>query len=123
MNTSHARSWQQSYAPEQTPHEKQIVKVKKTGWITKGEKVLYTIIAISLIVACVLMVSYSSSTDTFNRKIESLESVVQKQKVKNEGLQFEMKELSNPDRITRIARENGFQIQDAEVKQAQAFNN
>lgn len=123
MNTSHARSWQQSYAPEQTPHEKQIVKVKKTGWITKGEKVLYTIIAISLIVACVLMVSYSSSTDTLNRKIESLESVVQKQKVKNEGLQFEMKELSNPDRITRIARENGFQIQDAEVKQAQAFNN
>lgn len=120
MNTSQARSWQQTQ--EHTPDENQIVKVKRTGWITKGEKVLYSVVGICLIIGCVFMVSYASSTDTLNRDIESLETVVQKQKVKNEGLQFEMKELSNPDRITRIARENGFQIQDAEVKQAQAFN-
>lgn len=123
MNTSHARSWQQAHTTEQTTNEKQIVKVRKTGWVTKGEKVLYTIVGVCLIIGCVLMVSYSSSTDTLNREIESLEKDVQNQQVKNEGLLFEMKELSNPDRITRIARENGFQIQDAEVKQAQAFNN
>src|SRR5699024_1966022 len=123
MNTSHARSWQQTHATERTSNEKRIVKVRKTGWVTKGEKVLYTIVGACLIIGCVLMVSYSSSTDTMNREIESLENKVQKQEVKNEGLLFEMKELSNPDRITRIARENGFQTQDAEVKQAQAFNN
>lgn len=122
MNTSHARSWQQSYAPDQARNEKQVVRVKKKGWITKGEKVLYSIIGLCLIIGCVFMVSYASSTDTLNREIESLETKVQNQQVKNEGLHFERKELSNPDRITRIARENGFQIQDAKVKQAQAFN-
>jgi|SRR5699024_6729394 len=123
MNTSHARSWQHTHSTERTANEKQVVKVRKTGWVTKGEKFLYTFVGIGLIIGCILMVSYTSSTDTLNREIESLETEVQKQQVKNEGLLFEMKELSNPDRITRIARENGFQIQDAEVKQAQAFNN
>lgn len=121
MSASQARSWKHSYAQEQTQNEKSVVKVRKTGWITKGEKVLYSIIGICLIVGCIFMVSYASSTDSLNREIESLDTVVQKQEVENEGLLYEMKELSNPDRITRIARENGFQIQDADVKQAHAF--
>lgn len=122
MSASHARSWQQSYEQNHTLNDKPVVKVRKTGWITKGEKVLYSIVGICLIIGCVFMVSYASSTDTLNREIESMETVVQKQEVENEGLLFEMKELSNPDRITKIARENGFQIQDAEVKQAHVFN-
>lgn len=121
MSASQARSWKHSYAQEQTQNEKSVVKVRKTGWITKGEKVLYSIIGICLIVGCIFMVSYASSTDSLNREIESLDTVVQKQEVENEGLLYEMKELSNPDRITRIARENGFQIQDADVKQVHAF--
>ncbi|HLR01895.1 MAG TPA: cell division protein FtsL [Virgibacillus sp.] len=121
MSASQARSWKHSYAQEQTQNEKSVVKVRKTGWITKGEKVLYSIIGVCLIVGCIFMVSYASSTDSLNREIESLDTVVQKQEVENEGLLYEMKELSNPDRITRIARENGFQIQDADVKQAHAF--
>lgn len=118
MNTSQAKSWQESYAPE----EKQIVKVKKTGWITKGEKILYSLIGLSIIAGCIFMVSYASSTDSVNRNLESLETDVKKQEVTNEGLQYEKKELSRPERIIKIARENDFKIQDAEVKQAQAFS-
>src|SRR5699024_9500252 len=121
MSASQARSWKHSYAQEQTQNEKSVAKDRKTDWITKGEKVLYSIIAVCLIVACIFMVSYDSSTDSLNRDNKSLYMIMKKQEVENEGLLYEMKELSKPDRITRIARENGFQIQDADVKQAHAF--
>lgn len=117
MNALHARSWQTSAAPE----EKSLVKVKKTGWITKGEKLLYSFVALCLIAGCIFMVSYASATDSLNRDLETVETKVQEQEVENEGLQFEKKELERPERIIKIARENGFEIQDAEVKQAQAF--
>ena len=68
------------------------------------------------------MVSYSSTTDTLNREIQSMENSIVDQQVINEGLVFEIKDLSRPERITQIARENGFTIQAAEVKHANAFN-
>lgn len=124
MNTSHARSWQQT-RPEQTQTQKQkvAVKVQKQGWITKGEKLLYSLLGMGLILGGIFTVSFSSSTDTLNRELQQLEKTVQYQQVKNEGLLFEVKELSRPERITKIAKDNGLKIQDAEVKQAHAFNN
>lgn len=124
MNTSYARSWQQT-KPEQTQTQerKVAVKVQKQGWITKGEKLLYSLLGVGLILAGIFIVSFSSSTDTLNREMQQLEKTVQYQQVKNEGLLFEMKELSRPERITKTAKENGLKIQDAEVKQAHAFNN
>lgn len=124
MSASHARSWEQTYTSHAPQEDKQIsVKVHKKGWITKGEKVLYSVIGFCLIIACIYIVSFSSSTDTLNRELQSLEQTVQKQQVENEGLVYEKKQLSRPERITRIAKENGLKIQDAEVKQATAFNN
>lgn len=124
MSANHARSWQQQI-PNQSPKQdrKVTVKVRKKGWITKGEKVIYSFVAICFIVAGIYLVSFSSSTDTLNREVQQLEQTVQNQKIVNEGLLFEKKELSRPERITEIAKENGLQIQDAEVKQAQVFNN
>lgn len=124
MSASHARSWEQSYTSQAPKEDKQIaVKVHKKGWITKGEKVLYSVIGFCLIAACIYIVSFSSSTDTLNRELQSLEQTVQKQEVKNEGLLYEKKQLSRPERITKIAKENGLKIQDAKVKQATALNN
>lgn len=123
MAANHAPKWQQTY-PSQAPiTEKQvIVKVRKQSWITKGEKVLYSFIGLCFIITSMFVVSFSSSTDTLNRNVQKLERSVQIQQVENEGLLFEMKELSRPERITKIAKENGLTIQDAKIKQVSSLN-
>jgi len=125
MRENQAIDWQQRSTVETAPNREQkvTVKVRKQGWITKGEKVLYSLIGTSIIIAGGFMVSFSSSTDSLNRELQQLEQSVQNQQVINEGLLFEMKELQRPERITQIARDNGLMIQNTEVKQAQNVNN
>lgn len=123
MGANHARNWQHGYSTQTPIKEKKVaVKVHKQSWITKGEKALYSVVGVFLILASIVIVTYSSSTDTLNRELQSLEQKVQIQQVENEGLLFKKKELSTPERITTIAKENGLKIQDAEVKQAHVFN-
>lgn len=50
--------------------------------------------------------------------MQGLETQVQHMKAENQDLSFEVRELSKPERITKIARENGLKIQDAQVKRA-----
>lgn len=123
MAAPKVKTWQQtvpSYRPEDKNKAK--IKVRKSSWITKGEKLLYSIVGICLVSAGIYVVSYSSSTDTLNRDLQQLENKVQTQQVTNEGLSFEVRELSRPERIIKIAKENGLKIQDAKVKQASVFN-
>lgn len=125
MNTNHARKWSYSSTVTKPKTDSKVVvkKVRKQGWITKGEKILYAFIGICLIVSAYYIVSFASANDTLNRDIQSLEKEIQEQQIINDTLSYEKKELSHPDRITRIAKEHGLKIQDAEVKQAQAYNN
>ncbi|HLS08728.1 cell division protein FtsL [Lentibacillus sp.] len=123
MNENLARSWKHSYTPTETSEKQTLIKVRKKSWITKGEKILYSAVGGMLIAASIYVVSFASSTDSLNRKVESLEQTVQQQKVTNEGLTYEKKQLSTPERITRIAKENGLKIQDARVKQATVYHN
>lgn len=122
LNTNHARRWNES-APHKQPVERKVIRVKKQSWITKGEKILYSLVGSLLVASSLYMVSFSSTTDSLNREIQTLESQVQHQKIENEGLAFEIKELSKPERITKIAKENGLKIKDAEVRQAKVLNN
>src|SRR5699024_10315374 len=81
------KTWQQSgpaYKPEEQNKVK--VKVRKSSWITKGEKLLYSIAGICLVSVGIYVVSFSSSTDSLNRELQQLENEVQTQQVKNEGL-------------------------------------
>lgn len=123
MNTSQARNWQQNRVPSPQKNKQITIKVKKQNWITKGEKILYSIVAACLIIMSTYLVFYSSSTDSLNRELQTLENAVQNQQITNESLQFQVKELSRPERITSIAKENGLKIQDAKVKQANLLNN
>ncbi|MFD2760544.1 cell division protein FtsL [Lentibacillus juripiscarius] len=124
MDGNTARKWEQSYASHIPEQEKQSasVAIQKKRWITTGEKVLYSAVGLLLIAVSIYVVSFASSTDTLNRKVESLEQTVKQQEVTNEGLLYEKKQLSRPERITRIAKENGLKIQDAQVKQASVYN-
>lgn len=121
MAANHARKWEQTYTSYQPKVEKKIV-IRKKSWITKGEKLLYSFVAACLLIAGGFVVSYSSSLDNINREIQSLENEIAQQKVVNEGLVFEIKELSRPERIIQYAKENGLSLQAAEVKQANSFN-
>ena len=124
MNANQARNW--NVNPQTTPSstpKKVTVRVRKHGWITKGEKVIYSMIALSLIVAAIFMVSLSSQTDALNRELQKLEQTVEQQKITNEALAFEVKELSRPERIISFAEAHGLEIQNAEVKQAQSVEN
>jgi len=122
MNTNHARSWKQSYqyAPQREP-QKVKVKVQKKNWLTKGEKVLYSVVSACIIATGIFVVSYSSSADTINRDVQKIEAKVRHQEMKNESLAYKKKEYSRPERITKIAREKGLKIQNADVKQANAL--
>lgn len=116
------KSWQQS-APAYSPEKKKVsVKVRKSSWLTKGEKLIYSVASVLIVCAGIYTVSYSSATDSLNRELQQLENKVQTQQVKNEGLSYEVRELSRPERITKIAKANGLKIQDAKVKKASAFN-
>ncbi|WP_343753553.1 cell division protein FtsL [Lentibacillus halophilus] len=124
MDGNAARKWDQSYTSYIPEQEKQTttVHVQKKRWITKGEKLIYSVIGFLLIATCIYVVSFASSTDTLNRKVQSLEETVEQQQVTNEGLLYQKKQLSRPERIARIAKENGLKIQDAHVKQATVYN-
>lgn len=126
MNTSQVRRqhWQQEVAPNHSPQKKQVaVKVRKHGWVTKGEKILYSIVAVGLLLMSYYFVTYSSSTDSLNREIQSLEQQIEQTQLVNESLSFEVKELSKPDRIKEIAEKYGLKIQNTKVKRAHVFNN
>lgn len=123
MNTNHAKTWRQQQATERVAVERKVIRVRKQSWITKGEKFLYTVIGTLILCFGFYMVAYAAKTDQLNRSLQSLETKVQHQKIENEGLVFEIKELSKPERITKIAKDNGLKIKEAEVKQAKALNN
>ena len=122
MNSSEARNWKTTQSPQKTNQEQVKVKVKYSNKITRGEKYLYIFFSLFIVLASTYVVSYSSTTDTMNREFQSLEEKVVDQQFLNEKLSFEVKELSQPERITNIAAENGLKIQDAEIKRVNPVN-
>lgn len=124
MNTNHARNWQREQIERRHEQEKKkvVIRTKKRSMITRGEKLIYSIFCIMLTVASIYVVTFSSSMDKLNRNIQSLDKTVQQQKLENENLNFEINELSKPERITKIAKENGLKIQETKVKRAIKLN-
>ncbi|WP_101843794.1 cell division protein FtsL [Halobacillus sp. Marseille-P3879] len=122
MSMERARKLQQPVERQQ--EQKQIkVKVQKKQWISTGEKVLYSLATGLVVIASVFMVQFTSTTDTLNRDIQNMEQEIAQQKSDNDSLAYKAKELSNPDRILEIAKENGLELQNAEVKQAGVVGN
>ncbi|WP_152656481.1 cell division protein FtsL [Oceanobacillus sp. CFH 90083] len=124
MSENQARKWQAD--PQYTPQKESktvVRKVKKTPWITKGEKVIYSVTGAAILAFGIGVVSYASGTDTLNREMQQLEDSINSQVIINENLNFEREELSRPERIIEIAEKNGLKIQNSEVKQAETVNN
>ncbi|KGX88545.1 cell division protein FtsL [Pontibacillus litoralis] len=92
------------------------VHVHKKKWISTGEKFMYSIVGTMAIAACVYVVSFASATDQVNRDLQKLEGQVDAQQVNVQNLEYEVKELSKPERILSIAEKNGLEIQKSKVK-------
>lgn len=129
MNTSRVRRpYYQHHAitkeqPSHSPQERKVtVKVRQSSWITTGEKILYSFFGILLIGICYYIVSFSSTTDSLNREIQSIETEIETKQIQNETLTFEIKELSRPERIKAIAEKHGLEIQNTKVKSAYFSN-
>jgi len=122
MSANHAYKWQQNNEESVQHDQKVTVKVKKRGWITRGEKLIYSVFSAGLIIAGAFIVNFSSSTDALNREIQTLEQTVQNQQMYNESILLESKELSRPERILQIAKDNGLSIQNSEVVQTSKGN-
>lgn len=123
MNAQRERHWQETYEPQMEQQEKQSqVAVRKNSWLTSGEKIIYTFISVCIVVAGFLIVSYSSSVDSLNREVQSLEKVIESQQLTNQSLEFERKELSKPERIRKIAEEHGLKVQGTKIKRAEGLS-
>lgn len=116
MSQQSAKRWQENYQPARKQQKRVVVKVKNKSWLTKGEKVLYSLGFIMLLAATFYVVSFSAQVDQLNRQYQSLETDVNNKITSNEVLTYEMKELSEPTRILAIANANGFKVQGKQIK-------
>ncbi|QHS22160.1 cell division protein FtsL [Virgibacillus sp. MSP4-1] len=103
---------------QQQKQTKVQVKVHKKRWISKGEKFLYSFFAGITALASVFVISYASDLHSVNRDVQELQSQVNQKQVTVENLEAEVKVLSEPSRILKVAKENGLQIQNSKVEQA-----
>ncbi|MFC4404674.1 cell division protein FtsL [Gracilibacillus xinjiangensis] len=122
MSTQHAKNWQiqedwrGKTEKKQTVVKKQVVVPKR--WVTRGEKFIYSLCACILIATLTYLVHFSSTLDQLNRDIQTLNTDISNQQTMNQNLSYEVKELSQPERIIANAKEHGLELKNSKVKQA-----
>jgi len=114
-----ARQYQQQRNPNPTfePKKQTVAKQVKNSSISKGEKVIYTFVVLTLVAIAVTIISNYAFIYQSNLEIHQTERAIQQQMQINEGLQLQVIELSAPDRILHIATETlGMTLNDNNVK-------
>lgn len=92
------------------PNVKPQVKVKKKKIITTGEKLLLSLLFILGTIGCTMIISKQAAIYQLNNDIQVLEADITDQQKVNSGLEEEITELSRPQRILKIANEQGLTI-------------
>ncbi|MFC4387308.1 cell division protein FtsL [Gracilibacillus marinus] len=122
MSANQARNLYTNEEMYQSPQKRnKVVKkqvVKRNSWITRGEKLMYSIFATMLIVVCAYLVYFNSSLDQINRETQKLDTQIAQQETKIKNYTYEKKELSQPERIINFAKEHGLELKNSKVKQA-----
>ncbi|MBU8907118.1 cell division protein FtsL [Desertibacillus haloalkaliphilus] len=111
-----ARDIQQQQRTEQKQVKRQVRKTGKMT-ITRGEKVLWSMLLVGVVVLVSIMVTNFATIYAVNKDIHSLERSISQQANVNDGLQLQVIELSAPDRILHIATEElGMTLDDNKVR-------
>lgn len=95
---------------------KQQVKVKIKSKISFGEKLIYMVLFVSLVLGLTFIVANNAKLFQMNHDIHKLEQSIQQQEKINSGLELQVSELSNPKRIIKIASEQGLTLNNNNVK-------
>lgn len=103
---------QQQYQPKSKPQ----VKVKKKRHITAGEKILLSFLLTMSAIGSMMIISNQANIYQVNNDIQMLEANIANQEKINGGLKEEITELSRPERILKIATEQGLTIQNNNVQ-------
>lgn len=96
----------------QTVHE----RVYKGG-ITKGEKLLYVAAGVFICITMLFLLSNYAAMYSLNDTIQETETAVSEQQSTVDGLQLQVTELSDPERILHIAENDlGMTLDDRNVQ-------
>jgi cell division protein FtsL len=93
--------------------------IKKRAHVTFGEKVLYFIFLIMVLIGSIVVVSNSANIFTINRDISALEKSIDTQTKVNSDLEQQVMELSTYERIWAKAHELGLMLNENNVKVVQ----
>ncbi|NSL50773.1 cell division protein FtsL [Calidifontibacillus erzurumensis] len=99
-------------SPKKNQHKNVKVKarLKKKSSLTVGEKFLITFLVFMSALGCMLIISKQAAIIQMNNDIRALESEITAQEKVNSGLYEEITELSKPERILQIAKQQGLTI-------------
>ncbi|PRO65320.1 cell division protein FtsL [Alkalicoccus urumqiensis] len=101
----------------QRQYTKKVRRQIHRGGITKGERLLYFMMVPVIAIAAVLIISNYSQIYSANAEIQTTEAAVTAQADQNEALTLQVKELSDPERILSIAKnELGMTLDNSQVK-------
>lgn len=91
--------------------------IVEKGGITKGETILLSLLAIVFFLASIFVISNYATIQSLNRDVHVLQSDVENKTQTNEDLQLQVTELSDPERIMSIAKEElGLTLNEKNVK-------
>lgn len=87
------------------------------GRITKGEVFLLTFLALVFFAVSILVINNYATIHSLNREVHTLESEIENKQRINNDLKLQATELSEPDRIMKIAKEKlGLTLNENNVK-------
>ncbi|WP_185819772.1 cell division protein FtsL [Salibacterium salarium] len=95
----------------------QVEKHQIPGKVTKGEKGIFFVMILAVVIASFIVVTNYANIYAQEREISSLNQSINEQTETNRSLELEVSELSSPDRIMYYAKEElGMELDDEKVK-------
>ncbi|MDQ0206451.1 cell division protein FtsL [Alkalicoccobacillus murimartini] len=104
-----ARQVQPNHQPQSAPQTQKVIRTSRAR-ITLGEKMIALCIAMVMLVLSGLVVHNYVSIYSLNKENHQMQSSITTQTQVNEGLNLQVVEASDPDRLFSIAKENGFEL-------------
>lgn len=103
---------------EETKSAKRVVKQKRSP-ITLGEKLLFTVFLLIMLLASIWVISNAVAMYHANIEIQKIEAKINDQEKINSDLSVQVEELSRPERIYKIAKDLGLTLNPNNVKGVQ----
>ncbi|TSB46320.1 cell division protein FtsL [Alkalicoccobacillus porphyridii] len=104
-----ARQVQPNQQPRTAPQTQKVIRTSRAR-ITVGEKMIALFLATVMLVLSGLIVHNYVSIYSLNKENHEMQAVITNQASINEGLNLQVVEASDPDRLFSIAKENGFEL-------------